>query len=90
MVNEFRRPWYAQQSDDTKFNGVPLSTIRSIIDVYVSLTLNSGIHGKFLFYLLIAKTMVCYHKVARLLNLKFVRGLQDDQAEMTETSGQCR
>ena len=52
--------------------------------------LNSGIHGKFLFYSLIAKTMVCYHKVARLLNLKFVRGLQDDQAEMTETSGQCR
>ena len=52
--------------------------------------INSGIYGKFLFYSLIAKTMVCFHKVARLLNLKFVRGLQDDQAEMTETSGQCR
>ena len=52
--------------------------------------LNSGIHGKFLFYSLIAETMVCFHKVARLLNLKFVRGLKVGQAEMTETSGQCR
>ena len=51
--------------------------------------LNSVINGNFLFYSLIAKTMVSFLKVARLSLLKPVRGLEDDQAEMSETIGQC-
>ena len=50
---------------------------------------NSVINVKFVFYSLIAKTIVCFFKVARLSHLKPVRGLEDDQAEMSETIGQC-
>ena len=40
-------------------------------------------------YSLIAETIVCSFNVARLSHLKPVRGLEDDQAEMSETIGQC-
>ena len=48
----------------------------------------SVINIKYVFYSMIAKTLVCFCKVARLSDVKPVRGLEDDQAEMFETIGQ--